>query len=231
MLGGTPHLRLQVTLDGMLQEDLAPVQPIPIARVLERVAQAARALPSITLNYTLYRHNAASLARLVSFAAETGIRTIYVTPVKVYDVCKEAMAGLDVDLEDPRIVRDFADAAERAQILGIDLLLPTSQAQIPKLNPVSCASSHRFNPIIRADGQVLLCWGREDLTIGKIPVNSLESILDSPWRQRWLDDPATCRDSEVCASCSLLHPPDDGVYIACGASPRPYQPHMHVAGQ
>jgi hypothetical protein len=119
------------------------------------------------------------------------------------------MEGRRPNLEGEETLEVFELARNKAKALGVDLRLPTSQGAIRVGDLINfCTRTGKFTPIIRVDGKALLCWGREDLTIGSIPDLTLEQILESSWRIEAVNRLKELEALPFCESCSLCGPSD-----------------------
>jgi len=203
------HLWIQITLDGMSQSEIDPIQDLQISKVLSNLYHAAESQLNICLNYTLYKHNINSIPKLLEFAANCQIKTVYITPVRIYDVCLPEMEDRRPNLAEKETLSIFQLSAQKAESYGIHLRLPRKETDRDENTVITkCSQTRKCTPIVRHDGSILICWGREDIMLGKIPEINLHNILESKWRKDLLDDLEHGKPQSFCAQCSMRLPVD-----------------------
>lgn len=180
ILKNATNLTMQVTFDGFYQEELHGVQRTNLELVKKRVFSATKVVKT-ELNYTLTNRNYNSLVDFVDFAASCNVNRVYVTPIKVYEPCSEALKLVpDFSLFD--IMQSIERASNRAIELGIVFSAPTynETKQLTNSELLSnCKTRGYLRPIIRVDGLVSVCWGREDVILGDLSSQGLDEIITS----------------------------------------------------
>lgn len=180
ILSRAKYLSTQITLDGFYPADVEGVQRINLLKVKEKISLASREI-KIVINYTLTNKNFDSLADLISFSHENGITTVYVTPIMVYELCEDARR-LIPQLSDPKISTAIATSKSLANKLSVNLIIGAGKpAILNNLNELQrhCQKLGLIRPIVRVDGKVSICWGREDVLLGDLQVDSLDKLLMS----------------------------------------------------
>lgn len=180
LLKEAKHLSIQITLDGFNSEEVECIQRINISKVKNKVSAAAKNL-DILLNYTLTNKNHASLLDLLNFSHANKINKVYVTPMMEYELCNEANKFIP-KMSSPDIVKSISLAKDRALALGIKLIIGVGKS--PFLKDLSmlqkrCQKIGMLRPIVRVDGKVSICWGREDVLLGNLQDNHLDDLLYS----------------------------------------------------
>lgn len=180
VLAQATNLSTQITLDGFSEQDLEGVQRIVFPKVKEKIALAAKRLKLI-INYTLTNKNHRSLCDVVAFANLNGIGQVYVTPMMAYDLCEDAQRFIP-KMGDPDTAISLSKAQGMADTLGVKLIIGKGKAN--PLNNSSelqrhCEKIGLLRPIVRVDGKVSICWGREDVVLGDLHVDNLNELLMS----------------------------------------------------
>lgn len=202
VLAQATNLSTQITLDGFSERDLEGVQRIVFSKVKEKISLAAKRLKLI-LNYTLTNKNHQSLCDVIVFANQNGIDQVYVTPMMSYELC-DAAQNFIPRMDDPATIISLSKAKDLAENLGVKLYIGTGKA-----NPLKSASELQrhcekvglLRPIVRVDGKVSICWGREDVVLGDLHVDHLNELLMSETLTSIRKKHATGTLSKFCDDC------------------------------
>lgn len=180
ILARAKNLSTQITLDGFTEKDIEGVQRINLLKVKDKVSLAAKKI-KIVINYTLTNKNHQSLCDVIYFASDNKISCVYVTPMMAYELCDEAQKFIPI-MDDPALISSVAKAKELAVNLGVKLSVGTGKANILKNTGElqgHCERIGLLRPIVRVDGKVSICWGREDVVLGDLHVDRLDELLRS----------------------------------------------------
>lgn len=205
-----PVIQWGVTMDGFQDSQIASIQKgMRIDRVKNNLRRIKSRYPEANfyINYTHTKLNLQDTVPLINFAGELGIKSVYITQLKLF-------AGLDDSLTKP-LVNDINNEAfktvmkqaeETAQSKGISFYAPFSQ------KTKACFDSHQdmLSPIIDVNGDISFCYGRDDRIIG----NLLDDDGDIVWRQhlnKLNSDPEVQRT--WCSECFAAKTNDEGYFF------------------
>ena len=205
ILARAKNLTTQVTLDGFTEKDVENVQRIKLLKVKENISQAATKIKLI-INYTLTNKNHQSLGDVITFAKKNRIRHIYVTPMMVYELCTDAKEFIP-DLDSPLLLSSLEKAKKLAADLDVKLSVGMGRA-----HPLTdadelhnhCEKVGLLRPIVRIDGKVSVCWGREDVILGDLCLDKLEKLLTSDLLAAIRQKHATGELSKFCDDCIVF---------------------------
>lgn len=180
LLAKAKYLSIQITLDGLSSVEVENVQRINLEKVKEKIGLAAKSL-NIIFNYTLTNKNYESLPKLVEFAHTNKITEVFITPMMEYELCDDAHKFIP-QMNDESIVHALNLAREKALLLNIKLKVGIGKS--PYLKSLSmlqkrCQKIGMLRPIVRVDGKVSICWGREDVLLGDLKNDHLDDLLYS----------------------------------------------------
>lgn len=209
ILKESPFVSVQVTFDGFINNDISEVQKIDFEKVKRNVRKLSLFIKP-NFNYTLYNHNVSSLFRLIDFAVDCGVKEISVTPVKIYDLCYESLAGFAVDLQDSSLQRSLAGVREYAKNNMIDLIIPAGirKSSSEKDNQewaFYCSRMGFFRPIVRTNGSLAVCWGREDISFKMSEERGLFRYITSKMFSDAKEHLNNGRLLEICSDCIIRH--------------------------
>lgn len=212
ILAQAKYLSTQITLDGFNERDIEGVQRIILSKVKDKISLAAKRI-KIILNYTLTNKNHQSLCDVIVFASQNGIGCVYVTPMMVYELCDDAHKFIPI-MDDPITISSLSKAKDMAKTLGVKLSIGTGKAS--PLKNASELQSHcervgLLRPIIRVDGKVSVCWGREDVVLGDLHVDRLDELLTSDTLASIRRKHATGSLSQFCNDCIVYANSDRSV--------------------
>ena len=200
------NLVLQVTFDGMCQDDIAGIQITNIDIVKSRAKRAAETL-DVQFNYTVHVKSIDSVKRFLDFSRECGVDRVFLTPIQIYDVCED-VREISINTTDDEIREKFAAYMEYARGLGIRLKIPDVRVPSPSIGYGElfslCRKGQYLRPIIRVDGGVSVCWGREDVLLGDLRTQSFaECIGKAPYER--IDKMLGSEEvPELCLGCNVL---------------------------
>lgn len=212
VLAQAQNLSTQITLDGFSDRDLEGVQRIAFSKVKEKIILAAKKL-KIIINYTLTNKNHQSLRDVVVFANQNEIGHVYITPMMAYELCDAALRFIP-EMDDPATILSLSKAKDLAKTLGVKLSIGTGKAN--PLKNVSelqrhCKKVGLLRPIVRVDGKVSICWGREDVVLGDLHVDHLNELLMSEKLTAIRQMHATGTLSKFCDDCIVYANSDRSV--------------------
>ncbi len=202
LLESAKYLSVQVTFDGFHSSDIEGVQQINLQKVKEKIVSAANRL-NILFNYTLTNKNHTSLLELIDFAFINNITEVYVTPMMEYELCEDAYKFIP-NLDDESIIRSITLAKERALFHGIKFIIGLGKSPyLENLNMLQkrCQKIGMFRPIVRVDGKVSICWGREDVLLGDLHNDHLDRLLYSELLLSLRANHAAGNLSRFCEDC------------------------------
>jgi MoaA/NifB/PqqE/SkfB family radical SAM enzyme len=214
VLRNARNLVLQVTFDGMTQEDLSGVQRTNIEIVKVKAKKAANLL-NVQFNYTLHTKSIDSVMELLDFAHECRVERVFLTPIQVYDVCEDVQE-ISIGMTDESVKGKLAAYMEHAKALGLKLKIPDVRTPSPSVGYGElfslCSKGQYLRPIIRVDGGVAVCWGREDVLIGDLRTQSFaECIGTAPYEAiRVMQEQGMV--SELCHGCNVLRDLRSDIY-------------------
>ena len=204
----TPRCKWGITMDAFTQEGLSGFQSgIEISQVKDNLAQVVQRYgpDGLYLNYTLHSRNYRELADFCRFAAELGIKEVYVTELKVYEGYEDRLRAYRLE-RTPEVQKALSHAAELLERSGI------SSSGIPVEEPAwrpACFLRGKASPIIDVDGSVSFCAGREEVLIGNI----LDPDIETVWAD--LCQTLTAQPEAWCRFCHAK-PLENGCYTLPG---------------
>lgn len=200
------NLVLQVTFDGMNQNDIAGVQRTNIDIVKSKSKKAAETL-NLNFNYTLHAKSIDSVMELLDFSHECGVKSVFLTPIQVYDVCDD-VRDISIDTTNDEVRKKFAAYMDYSKALGIRLKIPDVRIPSPLIGYRElfslCRKGQYLRPIIRVDGGVCVCWGREDALIGDLRAQSFAECIETAPYEAIREMQRGGKVSELCLGCNML---------------------------
>lgn len=167
--------KIGVTFDGFAQSTIEKIQTnIQISDVKSNIAKVIECYnPDVFyLNYTVYQHNIDELLEFCKFAVDLGIKEVYATELKIYEGYENELNDYRVKTDDvsKNIITEAKNLLENFDINGeaIDIF--------QKKQRIACYARNIASPIIDFDGSVSFCCGREDVIVGNIADENIQTL-------------------------------------------------------